>query len=44
VNPKDFSMMDPGAAPDGEEYFAASLIFAADQFGIPIIAKKPNAF
>jgi oligosaccharide reducing-end xylanase len=40
VNPKDFSMMDPGAAPDGEEYFAASLIFAADQFGIPHYRKE----
>lgn len=32
VSPKDFSMMDPGSAPDGEEYFAAALLFAAKVF------------
>lgn len=33
VSPKDFSMMDPGPAPDGEEYFAAALIYGAKIFG-----------
>lgn len=32
VSTKDFSMMDPGSAPDGEEYFAAALLFAAKNF------------
>lgn len=32
VSPKDFTMMDPGPAPDGEEYFAAALIYAAKVF------------
>ncbi len=33
VSTKDFSMMDPGSAPDGEEYFAAALLYAAKVFG-----------
>jgi len=33
VSTKDFSMMDPGPAPDGEEYFAAALIYGAKVFG-----------
>jgi len=32
VNTTDFSMMDPGAAPDSEEYFAAALLIAAKKF------------
>ncbi len=32
VSTADFTMMDPGAAPDGEEYFAAALLFAAKVF------------
>lgn len=32
VSTTDFSMMDPGAAPDGEEYIAASLLIAAREF------------
>ena len=32
VSTADFSMMDPGAAPDGEEYFAAALLYAAKVF------------
>ena len=32
VNTTDFSMMDPGAAPDSEEYFAAALLIAAKRF------------
>ena len=32
VSTKDYSMMDPGSAPDGEEYFAAALLFAAKVF------------
>lgn len=32
VSTADFSMMDPGAAPDGEEYFAAALLYAAKIF------------
>lgn len=32
VSVKDFSMMDPGPAPDGEEYFAAALIYGAKKF------------
>ncbi|MCF0214899.1 MAG: glycoside hydrolase [Fibrobacteraceae bacterium] len=32
VSTTDFSMMDPGAAPDGEEYFAAALLIAAKKF------------
>lgn len=33
VSTKDFSMMDPGPAPDGEEYFAIALIYGAKVFG-----------
>ena len=33
VSTTDFSKMDPGAAPDGEEYFAAALLIAAKRFG-----------
>ncbi len=33
VSTTDFSMMDPGAAPDGEEYIAAALLIAAEKFG-----------
>jgi len=32
VSTSDFSMMDPGSAPDGEEYFAAALLYAAKKF------------
>ena len=32
VSTTDFTMMDPGPAPDGEEYFAAALLYAAKQF------------
>ena len=32
VSTADFSMMDPGAAPDGEEYIAAALLIAAKKF------------
>lgn len=33
VSVKDFSMMDSGSAPDGEEYFAAALLYGAKVFG-----------
>lgn len=33
VSTSDFSMMDPGPAPDGEEYFAAALLVASKVFG-----------
>ncbi|MCF0223905.1 MAG: glycoside hydrolase [Fibrobacter sp.] len=32
VSTRDFSVMDPGSAPDGEEYFAAALLYAAKIF------------
>lgn len=32
ISTKDFSMMDPGSAPDGEEYFAAALLYGAKIF------------
>lgn len=32
VSTKDYSMIDKGAAPDGEEYFAAALLIAAKVF------------
>ena len=32
VSTTDFSMMDPGAAPDSEEYIAAALLIAAKKF------------
>lgn len=32
VSTADFTMMDPGSAPDGEEYFAAALLYAARKF------------
>lgn len=32
VSTTDFTMMDPGPAPDGEEYFAAALLYAAKIF------------
>lgn len=32
VSTSDFSMMDPGPAPDGEEYFAAALLYASKVF------------
>lgn len=32
VSTSDFTMMDPGPAPDGEEYIAAALLFAAKNF------------
>lgn len=35
VSTTDFSMMDPGSAPGGEEYFAAALLIAAEKFGRP---------
>ncbi len=34
-NPTGFYKMDPGAAPDGEEYFAAALLVAAQKFNRP---------
>ena len=35
VSTTDFSKMDPGAAPDGEEYFAMALLIAAEKFNRP---------
>ena len=35
VSTTDFSMMDPGAAPDGEEYIAMSLLIASKAFNRP---------
>jgi oligosaccharide reducing-end xylanase len=35
VSTTDFSKMDPGAAPDGEEYFAMALLIAAERFNRP---------
>lgn len=35
VSTTDFSMMDPGSAPDGEEYFAMALLIAAERFNRP---------
>lgn len=32
VSTADFSKMDPGSAPDGEEYFAAALLYASKVF------------
>ena len=32
VNTTDFSMMDPGASPDSEEFFATALLIAAKRF------------
>ncbi|PWJ56505.1 MULTISPECIES: glycosyl hydrolase family 8 [unclassified Fibrobacter] len=32
VSTSDFSIMDPGSAPDGEEYFAAALLYGAKVF------------
>lgn len=32
VSTADFSIMDPGSAPDGEEYFAAALLYGAKVF------------
>ena len=32
VSTTDFSMIDPGSAPDSEEYFAAALLIAAQRF------------
>ena len=40
VSTKDFSMMDPGSAPDGEEYFAAALLIASKKFGEPRYKKE----
>lgn len=40
VSTKDFSMMDPGSAPDGEEYFAAALLIAAKKFNEPSYKKE----
>lgn len=34
-NPTDFYKIDPGSAPDGEEYFAAALLVAAEKFKKP---------
>ena len=36
----DFYKMDPGAAPDGEEYFAAALLLAAKKFQKPAYKKE----
>ncbi|MCF0224231.1 MAG: glycoside hydrolase [Fibrobacter sp.] len=36
----DFSMMDPGSAPDGEEYIAMALLLAADKFGREDLRKE----
>lgn len=35
VSTTEFTMMDPGAAPDGEEYFAMALLIAAKRFNRP---------
>lgn len=35
VSTTDFSMMDPGSAPDGEEYLAMALLIAAERFNRP---------
>ncbi len=40
VSTADFSKMDPGAAPDGEEYFAIALLIAAEKFGRPDLKKE----
>ncbi|MCQ2098068.1 MAG: glycosyl hydrolase family 8 [Fibrobacter sp.] len=40
VSTADFSMMDPGAAPDGEEYFAMALLIAAEKFNRPELKKE----
>ena len=40
VSTADFSMMDPGAAPDGEEYFAMALLIAAEKFNRPDLKKE----
>ncbi len=40
VSTADFSMMDPGAAPDGEEYFAMALLIAAEKFNRPEFKKE----
>lgn len=40
VSTTDFSMMDPGAAPDGEEYFAMALLIAAEKFGRPELKQE----
>ena len=37
VSTTDFSKMDPGAAPDGEEYFAMALLIAAEKFNRPYL-------
>lgn len=34
-NPTEFYKLDRGSAPDGEEYFAAALLIAAQKFGMP---------
>ena len=40
VSTTDFTMMDPGPAPDGEEYFAAALLYAAKKFNCDTYKKE----
>lgn len=40
VSTTDFSMMDPGSAPDGEEYIAMALLIAADRFNRPDLKQE----
>ena len=40
VSTTDFSKMDPGAAPDGEEYFAMALLIAAEKFNRPDLKEE----
>lgn len=40
VSTTDFSKMDPGAAPDGEEYFAMALLLAAKNFNRPDLQEE----
>ncbi len=42
-NPKEFYKMDPGAAPDGEEYFAAALLIAAQKFKRPEYKREASS-
>lgn len=40
LSAEDFSKLDPGAAPDGEEYFAAALLMAARLFDAEAYKKE----
>lgn len=42
-DPKGFYKMDAGAAPDGEEYFAASLLIAAQKFKRPEYRREASS-